>query len=100
MRSARHEAILYGAATGFGSASHQKVEALTKAIDALAEELAGDPQFYWKKVAPSQSQRALGETAPVVRTGAGGRVSRPHRNRGPPHSRNEENERSGRAQMV
>ena len=58
MRSVRHQAILCGAATGFGSARHQKVEALTKAIDALAEDLTGDPKFYWDKSAPSQSQRA------------------------------------------
>ncbi len=56
MRSARKYAIYCGASAGYGTPRHQKTEALQKAIDALAEELTGDPKFYWDPIAVSQSQ--------------------------------------------
>jgi len=49
MRTARYDAGICGAAAGYGSARHRKSDALQKAIDALAEELTGDPEFYWDK---------------------------------------------------
>jgi len=55
MRTARHDAILCGAAAGYGSERHRKCEALRLAIDALAEDLTGDPEFYWDKPAASKS---------------------------------------------
>jgi hypothetical protein len=55
MRTARYDALLCGAAAGYGSERHKKCEALTKAIDALAEELIGDPEFYWNKPAEGRS---------------------------------------------
>jgi hypothetical protein len=56
MRNVRHYAILCGAAAGFGSPRHQKVQALRAAIDALAEDLTADPKFYWEKPAVSLKQ--------------------------------------------
>jgi hypothetical protein len=56
MERARHLALLCGAAAGYHSARHEKCEALQKAIDALAEDLTGDPQFYWIK--PSRGRSA------------------------------------------
>jgi hypothetical protein len=53
MRTARYDALICGAAAGYGSDRHKKCEALQKAIDALAEELTGDPGFYWNKPAKS-----------------------------------------------
>jgi hypothetical protein len=54
MRTARYDAIMCGAAAGYGSEGYRKSEALQKAIDALAEELTGDPEFYWSKPALGQ----------------------------------------------
>jgi hypothetical protein len=51
----RHDALICGAAAGYGSPRHRKVEVLTQAIDALAEELTGDPEFYWNKPAKGHS---------------------------------------------
>jgi hypothetical protein len=56
MRTARYDANLCGAAAGYGSERYEKCEALRKAIDALAEELTGDPEFYWNK--PAQGSTA------------------------------------------
>jgi hypothetical protein len=58
MRMARHDAIICGAAAGFGSERYKKCDTLQEAIDALAEELTGDPEFYWSKPAASGSHRA------------------------------------------
>jgi hypothetical protein len=57
MRTARHDALICGAAAGYASERYGKCEALQKAIDALAEELTGDPEFYWTKPAVSETQR-------------------------------------------
>lgn len=56
MRTARYDAGICGAAAGYGSERHKRCDALQKAIDALAEELTGDPEFYWDK--PGQSRDA------------------------------------------
>jgi hypothetical protein len=55
MRTARYDALLCGAAAGYGSARHRKCEALQQAIDALAEELTGDPEFFWDKPSAGRS---------------------------------------------
>jgi hypothetical protein len=55
MRTARYDALICGAAGGYGSDRYRKREALQKAIDALAEELTGDPEFYWDKPAEGRS---------------------------------------------
>jgi hypothetical protein len=46
MRTVPHDALICGAAAGYGSDRHRKCDDLKKAIDALAEELTGDPEFY------------------------------------------------------
>jgi hypothetical protein len=51
MRTVRHDALICGAAAGYGSPRHRNCEALAGAIDALAEELTGDPEFFWDKPA-------------------------------------------------
>jgi hypothetical protein len=56
MRSVRYYAILCGAAAGYNSPRYGKTDALRKAIDTLAEDLTGDGQFYWDKVAVAESQ--------------------------------------------
>ena len=55
MRTARYDAALCGAAAGYGSERHKKCEALQHAIDVLAEDLTGDPQFYWNNPAEGRS---------------------------------------------
>ena len=55
MRTARHDALICGAAAGYGSERHKKCDDLKKAIDALAEGLTGDPEFYWTKAATGRS---------------------------------------------
>jgi hypothetical protein len=55
MRTARHDGLIFGAAAGHHSERHKKCEALKRAIDGLAEDLTGDPKFYWIKPAQGQS---------------------------------------------
>ena len=57
MRTVRHGTLICGAAAGYGSSRHRKCETLTAAIDALAEELTGDPEFYWNKPATGTGRR-------------------------------------------
>jgi hypothetical protein len=56
LHRARSDAIMCGAAAGFGSPRHMLVETLQKAIDALGQELTGDPRFF----------SAAGSTGPVT----------------------------------
>jgi len=46
MRTARYDALICGAAARYHSERHKKCEALKLAIDALAEDPTGDPNFY------------------------------------------------------
>jgi hypothetical protein len=55
MRTVRNDALICGAAAGYHSDRHKKCEALQRAIDALAEELTGDPEFFWNKMAQGRS---------------------------------------------
>jgi hypothetical protein len=55
MRTVRHDALICDAAAGYRSERHKKCEALQQAIDALAEELTGDPEFHWNKTAQGKS---------------------------------------------
>jgi hypothetical protein len=55
MRTARYNALICGAAAGYHSERHKKCDDLKKAIDALAEDLTGDPEFYWVKPAQGRS---------------------------------------------
>ena len=54
MRTVRYDTIICAAVAGHGSERHKKCEALQKAIDALAEELTGDSEFYWNRPAVSE----------------------------------------------
>jgi hypothetical protein len=47
MREARELAIKCGGAESDRSPLHRKCEAISAAIDALAEELTGDGRFFW-----------------------------------------------------
>jgi len=51
MRTVRHDALICGAAGSYHSERHKKCEALQRAIGALAEDLTGDPEIYWNKMA-------------------------------------------------
>lgn len=65
MRTARYDAALCGAAAGYGSERHGKCEALQQAIDALAEEPTGDPEFHWNK--PAKGRGASAPDRPGMR---------------------------------
>jgi hypothetical protein len=43
----RHLSINYGAAYGFRSPQYALKTSLNEAIDKLAEQITGDPQFFW-----------------------------------------------------
>lgn len=47
MQVTRHLSINYGAAYGFHSPQYALKTSLNEAIDKLAEQITGDPQFFW-----------------------------------------------------
>jgi hypothetical protein len=49
MRDVRNLAGMCAAATGFGSPRYQLMQALAHAIDALAQDLTGDPALFAAK---------------------------------------------------
>jgi hypothetical protein len=54
MGEARHRAHLCGGATGYGSPRDLLCDAMCNAIDALAADLTGDPEYFWDKMAPAR----------------------------------------------
>jgi len=51
LRDARMWTLKYGSAHDFHSDARPICEAVTKSIDHLGEELTGDPEYFWRKVA-------------------------------------------------
>jgi len=53
MRRVRHLAIMCASAERFGSEVHQRCDDLKVAIDRLAGELTGNPEFFWTQLRQS-----------------------------------------------
>lgn len=60
LNAARQWSIKFGACHPYGSESHTKCYALTKAVDSVGTELTGDPEYYRTRWAsyPSSSPRS------------------------------------------
>ena len=52
MGDLRRRAHLCGGAAGLGSPRDRLCDAMCKAIDALAADLTGEPEYFWQKAAP------------------------------------------------
>lgn len=48
LQVARHLSINYGAAYGYHSPQYDLHTSLNEAIDKLAEQMTGDPKFFWQ----------------------------------------------------
>jgi hypothetical protein len=62
---ARHFTINYAAAYGYHSAQYALSTSLTGAIDKLAEQITGDPQFFWLSGHSAGGQSPHPEGAPA-----------------------------------
>ena len=59
----RHLTINYAAAYGYGSPQYTLQTSLTGAIDKLAEQITGDPRFFWQRDHTSGGQASNPEGA-------------------------------------